>query len=85
MDKNESEPSDLGDVLAGLSEQITAIGVVVGSALKAVALNDPENAKAIEDNVRLVMTAIKTDGWQARSLGLLDVFYAALQERPPSE
>lgn len=84
MEKFEPEHSDLGASLAALHEQILVLGIAVGCSLKATAHEDPARAQAIEDNMRLILTSMTNDGWNPRSLALLDVLYSALQERSPN-
>lgn len=71
----------LGDLLTDLTQQVTLLGLALGCALKATAHRDPERAQAIEDNLRLLMSAQDIESWQPRAQGLLDLLYTALQER----
>lgn len=84
MNTNDAESPSLGASMAALHEQILVLGIAVGCSLKATALEDPVKAQAIEDNMRLLLRDIAHDGWNPRSLSLLDILYSALQERSPN-
>lgn len=85
MDKNDAASRNSEDSYAEIQEQILILGVALGCALKATALDDPAKAKAIEDNIRQVVADLRPGNWQPLSRGLLDVLYSALQERKPDE
>lgn len=83
MEKVKIDPpaNDLAGLLHDMAAQLTVLSLTLGCALKATAHREPARAKAIEDNLRLLMEAHDMTVWPERAKALLDLMYTALQER----
>lgn len=75
------ETPALANMLTDMAQQTTVLALTLGCQLKATGINQPEVAKAIEDNLRELMKLYDTAQWQPRARGLLELMYTALQER----
>jgi len=73
---------NLGGSVKAISEQITVLGLAMGCTLKSIALNDPERAAAIEENMRFLIDPQKAETWHPASAALLDLMFTALNEKP---
>ena len=80
MSSEETTP-DLAVLLNEMNQQITVLGLALGCALKAEALRNPEQAKSIEENLKSLVSSLDTNKWEPRAMQLLDVLYAAMNER----
>lgn len=80
-DNRERPNTGLDEHLLAMSQQMIVVALTLGCALKATAHTNPEQAKAIEENLQLLMADQGVDTWQPRAQSLLDLMYSALQER----